>query len=186
MLCKVHGALTEASIKKGIYRGKPYRKCLACELARSRAYHKKKYADPEYIKKKHARDKARWEAKKPEIKAKRATPEAKAKRREAYKVLAPRYREKFNATQRVYRETLHDSYIRKMIQDGNKELKFADIPQSLVNFKRTLILARKRMKNFNITTRMENITDESKKCGTNEKLRPRVARATRKKKDRSS
>ena len=144
--CKIHGELSPENIKSGVYRGKKYSKCRLCENERSRVYTKKIYADPELVAKKHARDKARWQTKKAEITAKWQTPEARAKRKAQYKEYAPRYRESCNQKQQQYRENLGDHYVKKLIQNGNKDIKFNLIPPALVELKRSVIQLKRAIK----------------------------------------
>lgn len=161
-ICKVHGELQKSEIKSGIYRGKKYRKCKYCELERSRKYHTEKYNDPEWVKQKHAKDKKRWDEKKEQITEKRQTPESLQKRRDAYKKLAPRYREKCNKKQKEYRDTLHDHYVKKTIQNGDKSIKFDSIPESMVNLKRSLMMLRRGIKNKQISNIGEKKNEDKK------------------------
>lgn len=182
--CLVHGVLKASDIKSGVYRGKKYNKCRLCDNERSKRRYDAIHKDAELHQKEKQRHKDYWAKNKTKIAQQRIARDEPAKRRETYQKYAPRYRAKCNAKQKEYREQLHDTYIRKMIQDGNKELKFSDIPQSLVEFKRSLILMRKKMKEFNINQRMEKYTDEqaekrraiAKPCTT-------LARAVRKRKN---
>jgi len=163
MKCKIHGELAESEIKHGVYRSKKYRKCSHCELERSRKYHAKKYKDEEWVKEKHERDKKRWEEKKAEITLKRQNPESLAKRRAAYKKLAERYRDKCNAKQKEYRETLHDHYVKKIIQNGDKSIRIADIPPGMVMLKRAIMQAKKAIKIQNTLNTGKKVY-EIKKC----------------------
>jgi hypothetical protein len=148
--CKVHGDVSNDDIyikryrKNGIWKHTIY--CKKCIHAKNAKYYDKKMQNPDYVAKKKELDKKRWLNKKPEITEKRRQPERLAKRRDAYYAKQEYYQEKCSAKQKKYRENLHDSYIRRLIQDGNKELKFAAIPDSLVRFKRTLMQCKKAIK----------------------------------------
>jgi hypothetical protein len=144
--CKIHGELTQKDIKSGIYRGKKYVKCRPCEIERSRKYHAKKYQDEEWVKEKHKRDQIRWETKKEEITKKRQTPEAMEKRRASYARHNELYRESYIKKQRNYRENLHDSYIKRLVRNGKKEADSVPLPQSMIDFKKVLITAKRRIK----------------------------------------
>jgi len=162
-ICSKHGELNESGVRGGVYKGKKYLKCRQCEIDRAREYTKKIYEDAEKIKKKHANDKKRWETKKNEITLQRQKPESLEKRRDAYKKLAPRYREKCNEKQKKYREELHDSYVKKVIQNGNKSIKFDAIPQGMINLKRSIMMLKKSISRKNIIG--DNV-DDHKECGT--------------------
>lgn len=181
-ICSKHGDLTEDDLKKGIYKGKRYRKCKHCELERSRAYHEQKYNDPEWVAEKHARDKKRWEEKKDEITKQRQSPEKMEMRRETYRRLAPRYRERCNAKQQEYRDTLHDHYIKKCIQNGDKSLRMNDIPKGMVELKRSIMILKKGIRKQQ-TDEVEMRLDEIKKHRTSKKSHSGVTGRPPKKQD---
>ena len=144
--CTIHGDLSEKEIKSGVYRGKKYYKCRHCEIERSRKYHAKKYQDKDWVNAKHAKDKARWETKKEEIKKKRKTPEAMQKRRKTYAAHNEKYRESYIKKQRNYRDTLHDSYIKRLVRNGKKEADSFPLPKSMIEFKKAILLAKRKIK----------------------------------------
>jgi len=135
--------LTAKDVKTGIYKGKRYKKCRQCEHERVKKYYAKIYADPDSYNKLKEKDKTYWKENKDKIKERRIKNDDAESRRKTYKKYAPRYREKCNTKQKQYREELHDTYIRKMIQNGDKNITFDMIPQSMVNLKRTILLAKK-------------------------------------------
>lgn len=141
--CAKHGDLIAKDVKAGIYKGKKYKKCRKCENERVKKYYAKLYSDPETHNKLKEKDKAYWKENKEKIKEKRLKNGDAESRRKAYKKYLPRYREHCNAKQKQYREELHDTYIRKIIQNGDKNITFDMIPQSMVNLKRTIMLAKK-------------------------------------------
>lgn len=144
--CSKHGDLEEKDVKQGVYKGKNYKKCRFCEIDRSRAYYKKMYEHANFVERKHEKDRLRWQEKKKEITKQRQTPEAQQKRREAYHAKKEHYNRHCKDKQKKYREELHDSYVRKVIQNGNKFLKLKDIPQPLIDLKRSLMLLNKGIK----------------------------------------
>lgn len=148
-ICKKHGELTKEDLKTGVYKGKKYRKCKKCESERVKEYYKKIYADTEKHAKLKQKDKDYWSKNKDSIKKRRVENDDPGKRREQYKKYAPRYREKCNEKQKEYRETLSDVYMRKIIQCGNKNIPLMSIPQSMIKLKRTIMLAKKSIKNLN-------------------------------------
>ena len=171
-VCKIHGDLVEQDVQQGVYKGKKYKKCKLCELDRSRRYHAEKYQDEEWVKEKHERDRQRWIEKKDEITEKRQQPEARLKRRETYqKYYEAGHREYCKEKQKVYRETLHDSYVKKCIQDGDKSLRMADIPQSMIELKRSIMMLKKGVRQQQIMTKEVKIY-ESNEHGTIKKPRP--------------
>lgn len=159
-VCAKHGELSEKDVKQGVYKGKKYRKCKYCELERSRKYHGKMYENEEWVKKKHATDKERWEKKKEEIKLKRQKPSALEKRRLTYAENPDKYRTKCNDKQKEYRETLHDHYVKKCIQNNDKELKFNKIPQSMINLKRSLMMLKKGIKSSQIKNMGDKVNED--------------------------
>jgi hypothetical protein len=149
-ICKIHGELSPDLIKSGVYKGKPYRKCKQCEYERGVIYHKKQREDIEKLEAKRLKDKAYWEANKTKIKERRLTPESQARRKASYPIYNERYRTKYKEKQAEYRDNLHDSYIKKLIQNGDKNIKIDSIPQSIIEFKRSLIKLKKGIKTENI------------------------------------
>lgn len=154
--CKAHGVLAIENMKVGIYRGKRYIKCRFCENERARAYTKRKYNDPEFVKKKHERDKKRWEEKKEEITKKRQQPEALEKRRNAYHRNLDKYREECREKQQRYRDNLHTHYIKKIIKNDDKTIKFSAIPKEMVDLKRAIMQLKKGIKTNLSVGKLEN------------------------------
>lgn len=146
-VCKKHGNLTVEQLDTGIYKGKKYYKCKKCEKQRKKLYWEKKYQDSEYMNKKKKRDNARWKLKKNEITEKRKTSEARHKRKIFYQENIEKYRGLYKVKQKHYRENLHDSYVRRIIQDGEKSIKFKMITPEMINLKRAIILLRRGIKN---------------------------------------
>lgn len=142
-VCPKHGDLIQDDIKVWKYKNKTYRRCKKCISEKNSRYQEKMRNNAEWVAKKKEKDNARWSANKQQITEKRRQPEALKLRKEWYQEnkerLCPTYREK----QINYRKSLHDTYIRKIIQAGDKSLKFSNIPQSLVDFKRTIMQAKK-------------------------------------------
>lgn len=145
-ICQIHGELSADQVKQGVYRGKKYKKCKQCEQARGVEYHKRLYADPEKAESKRAKDRAYWAENKEKVTAKRQLPERQAKRRETYKANQSHYNRLCKEKQQKYRDELHDHYIKKLIQNGDKSIKWDDIPPMMVEFKRTLIKLKKGIK----------------------------------------
>lgn len=146
-ICKKHGDLTIKDLKTGIYKGKKYKKCKKCELERSRVYREKLYSDPATHEKEKQRNKKYWEENKQEIKQRRIKNNDPEKRRNQYKKYATKYRDYCNSKQKEYRENLHDSYIRKIIQNGDKNIPLMSIPPGMIKLKRAIIMARKAIRN---------------------------------------
>ena len=144
--CKNHGILTEKDIRGGIYKGKKYWKCRQCELDRSRKYHTKMRTDNDWVVNKRKSDKDRWERKKPQIVAKRKTTEFLEQRRKWYEENITRERERYKIINQNQRKELSDNYVKKSIQNGDYKLKFNLIPNSLVELKRAIMLARRKIK----------------------------------------
>lgn len=153
--CQKHGELKVEDLKQGIYKGKKYRKCKYCETERSREYTKKIYADKELLKKKHQAHKDRWKNLKEEITKRRQKPECLEKRREWYAKNIDSQREVSIKKGKEYRDKLHDTYIKKIIKGDNKNISHDDIPQSLVDLKRSLMLCRKSIKNKTILNKVD-------------------------------
>lgn len=158
--CTIHGELTAAQCKMGTYNDKPYVKCHACELERSRVYHKKKYEDPEWVEKKHAADKKHWEENKDAIIKRRQRPEARVKRKENYTKYNERHRNDCNKKQQQYRDTLHDHYMKKIIQNGDKSIKFDDIPDAMVELKRATMMIKRGIKQKRTINKTEKYINE--------------------------
>lgn len=161
-ICKKHGELSENDVRGGIYKGRKYIKCKQCETERSRIYSKKLYLDPDLVKIKHERDKARWENKKHEITLKRQQPDALEKRKEAYRKNIDKYRSFYKGKQKKYRDELHDTYIKKIIQNGNSLIRFDSISRQIVDLKRSLMILKKGIKTMK-TNNMGETLDEDKK-----------------------
>ncbi len=155
--CNKHGDLTLKDLKVGIYKGKQYKKCRKCEIERSREYYKKLKADPDAQKRLRKKDKDYWENNKEKIKERRIKNNDPAKRREQYKKLAPRYRENCNLKQKEYRENLSDTYMRRIIQNGNKSIPLMSIPQGMLKLKRAIMLGKKEIKKINESKLKEKI-----------------------------
>lgn len=139
--CSKHGDLKRSDLKTGIYRGKQYRKCKHCELDRSRKYRANVLLDEQKHEKMKEKDRNYWAQRKAEISERRRSPEALQKRREWHnkEENRERYNEKYRVRQRQYREELSDTYVRRIIQNGDKNIKFCAITQSMIEFKRSLI-----------------------------------------------
>ncbi len=157
--CKIHGPLEATDLKIGIYKGKKYKKCKKCELIRSRAYYKKKYQDKEFVALKNENDRKRWKENKETITKKRQTPESKAKRNQWYQDNVDKERTRYRKKQTKYKDELHDTYVKKVIQSGDKNLKFSNIPPQLVAFKRSLMLLKRGIRNKKIDNAGERVNE---------------------------
>jgi hypothetical protein len=146
-ICKKHGKLSTENIKTGIYKSKRYYKCRLCEIERSRKYYSKMYQNPDFIIKKHEMDRLRWIEKKEEISEKRKTPEIVQKRKKSQKVYYNNNRKYYLEKQSFYKKNLSDCYVKKIIQNNDKSIKFSQIPKELVELKISLILFKKGIKN---------------------------------------
>lgn len=113
--------------------------------------------NPENVKKKRERDNKRYQENIDAIKAKRQSPEAKAKRRQWYKDHAPEYRAKFKAKQQKYRDNLEDPYVIRAIKNNNKVFTGVKFSKAMLDFKRTLLQAKRALR---ISTINRNKEDE--------------------------
>jgi len=148
--CSKHGPLTETDIRIDTWKNKVYRRCKKCIYEKNLKYFSKQATNEEYMKKKRERDALYWIKNKDEIMKKRVARDDNGKRRESYKINAEKYREIYKIKQQTYRDNLSDSYIRKIIQNGNKDIKFKDIPQALIECKRSCILLKKALKKITV------------------------------------
>lgn len=155
-ICQIHGELSADQVKQGVYRGKKYKKCKQCEQARGVEYHKRLYADPEKAEAKRAKDRAYWAENKEKVSARRQLPERQAKRRETYKANQSHYNRNCKEKQQKYRDELHDHYIKKLIQNGDKSIKWEHIPPALVEFKRSLMQLKTTIKKQSLVRRLKN------------------------------
>ncbi len=151
--CKHHGLVKGDDVYERTYQGKVVTKCKLCINLKNKKYNEQFYKDEEKVKAKRERDNKRWATHKEEITEKRKAPERLEKRREAYHAKGDYYRDKCNQKQKVYRENLHDVYIKKIIQNGDKNITFESIPKSMIEFKRTLMNFKKSIKRAAITKR---------------------------------
>lgn len=140
--CGKHGDLTIEHVAVTQYKGKTQYQCRQCNRERAR----KHYANPEKRAKKQEKDRKYWEENKKAIMERRKRTQCNDKRRLAYCRNADAYRQQCNAKQAEYRRTLSDSYIKKLIQNGDKEIKFEDIPDSLVRLAREKVRLRREIK----------------------------------------
>lgn len=149
--CIHHGDLTMVQCYQRNYTSKAglpkvYLECQQCCITRSKIYRASKADDPRYQAMKVARDARGWVRRKAELQTKRQTPEYRAKVREWYKRNSSLVCPRVAAKNKQYRDDLHDTYIRKRIQDDDKTIKWGDIPQPLIRYKRTLIELKRRIK----------------------------------------
>lgn len=167
--CKVHGDLTTLKqLKCGVYRGKPYKKCRQCENERV-----KKYSDKNR-EKLNEKDRKYWAEKKEQITKRRKEPEKLAKRREWAHENKERYAPYYRAKQIKYKETLADPYIKKRIQNGNKDILMSMITPGMVSLQRAIFQAKGAIKVKQMKEKQEN--EETIKCRTVTRLRTRIAR----------
>jgi hypothetical protein len=153
--CKIHGDISGDDIYDKTFKSKRIIKCKLCIKIKNDKYYKKVYQDENKVAEKKQRDKDRWKERKTEITAKRKQPEALAKRRDAYQKNIEKYRTKCNEKQKIYREQLHDVYIKKIIQNGDKNIPLDRIPRSLIEFKRAIIRFKKGITQTIIINKVE-------------------------------
>lgn len=156
MICKKHGELKKDDIKSGKYRNKNYRKCRLCERDRARDYTKRVNADPEKRKHRLDKDKNYWKENKDAITKRRQQPEVLEKRRKWHKENAGRYAEGYKLKQQKYKQELHDAYVKKIIQNGNKDLKFNEIPPAMVELKRAVMSLKRGIKLISNNNKRKN------------------------------
>ena len=145
--CYQHGELhagqvyARAYTRKGVT--KHYLECRQCLKQRSRQY-RVMHREAEL-----ERDRQYWAKHKAALTAKRTTAEAKAKRRNWY-ANSPEQQakavERAKIRNKADRDALADTYIRKLIQNGDKTIKWNTIPQELLDYKRTLIELKQAVK----------------------------------------
>ncbi len=153
--CKYHGLVSGENVYDRTYKGRRIIKCKLCINDKNKKYYDKLYQDDLKAQAKRDKDNKYWKDNKEKITEKRKAPARLALRRDAYHRNADYYREKCNAKQKAYRENLHDSYIKKIIQDGDKNISFNDIPQSLIDFKRTIMNFKKSIRETIIQKKAE-------------------------------
>lgn len=154
--CTKHGILTEDKIYTWKYKGKTMRRCHQCILDKNKRAHDIWMQNPENVKKKRERDNERYKNKRAEIVAKRQSPEGKAKRRQWYKEHAPEYQAKYKKKQKAYRDNLDDAYIKRVIRNNDKRLNGIELPQSMIDFKRTLLEVKRRVKLNKLNQRLKD------------------------------
>ncbi len=145
-VCKKHGDLTINDLSIGVYKNKKYKKCKKCENDRSVIYREKIRANSILHEIEKQKDRDYWTNNKDKIKQRRIKNCDPVKKRMQYKKYSLRYREHYNQKQKEYRENLSDTYIRKIIQNGNKNITFMSIPEGMIKLKRSIVLARRSIK----------------------------------------
>jgi hypothetical protein len=173
--CKVHGDLTTlAQLKCGVYKGKKYKKCRQCENERV-----KKFAEKNRDKLR-AKDRKYWSEKKEEITKRRQAPDKLAKRREWGKENKEKYAPYYREKQLKYKMTLADPYIKKRIQNGNKDILWDQITPGMVELQRAIFKAKGAIKIKQLKEKTKK-NDETIKRGAAKRLRTGVTRKARKK-----
>lgn len=137
--CRKHGELKPEQISTVKYKNKNYRKCKLCISDKNKRY----ISRPEIKAKRKDYEKIRWETKKDEIKERRIINKNNEKRRESYKKNIEHYRTYSKLNQKKYRVELKDSYIKKVLADGN--CSHLDIPDSLVRAKKAIMQLKKQI-----------------------------------------
>jgi len=146
--CKHHGNLTENDIKVWPYKNKILRRCKMCIKEKNARYQARKSQDSEWIKNRKEKDRIFWLENKDRITEKRKQPEKLAKRRQTYANNPEHFRLQCNNKQKIYRQELNDTYIRRILTE-NQGLKPTDIPQEMVDIKRILIKVKRLGRIFN-------------------------------------
>ena len=144
--CKIHGDLTLKDLKIGKYKNKTYRKCHKCELDRSKKYYAKIFADIDLRDKKRKKDHDYWENNKDKIKKRRKENFDKIKNNEQREKYSTYYKSHWNEKQKSYRNDLHDTYLKRLIQNGNKNIPLHSIPKEMIELKRSLVKVKRFMK----------------------------------------
>lgn len=180
--CAKHGALFADDIRIDTWGKKVYRRCKKCVLERSRRYEARVKQIPEKVIAKKQRRASEWRRNKERIMQERQTTEYKNKRKEWRERNKERLNPIFREKQKSYRENLADPHIRKLIQNGDKKIRIADIPKSLVDLKRSLLLLKKGIKK-STETRMGDRVNGNKEHRGFEKSYFRLVRKARKKED---
>lgn len=138
--CKIHGELTPDLIQSLVNkRGYPFTRCRLCERERNKRY---RIQNREKIRE---RERQYWENNKEAIKEKRILNNHMTST-DCYHANPKKYREHYRAVQKKYRDELHDSYVKKCLQDGNKELKFDDFSPDMVELKRSVMQLKRETK----------------------------------------
>jgi hypothetical protein len=159
-ICKHHGGLTNNEIKIWKWKNKTYKKCHKCLIEKSRRYEKQKRQDNDYVECKKKRDKERWIKKKQEITEIRKNPENLKRRRDWYQKNKEPVQKYCRDKQAQYRKYLADPYIKKIIQDGDKSIKIASIPKSIVDLKRNIVKLRRKINeksDINLKKALDNV-----------------------------
>lgn len=154
-ICKIHGYLKEVQVKCGVYKGKPYRKCRQCENERA-----KKYAEKNREKLRE-KDRKYWAEHKEEISEKRREPERLERRREWGKENYERYADYYREKQAKYNAELADPYIKKVIQNGNKNIAMRDIPPVMIELQRAIMTVNRRIREKRITDKIGLVNNEN-------------------------
>lgn len=141
--CQKHGQLILSQVHVYKYKGRTLRQCLLCKRDRSR----KHYADPFNREKKNTKDRQHWAENKETITKRRQDGNYNDNRRKAYHKNPERYREASNVKQQVYRDNLHDTYIKRIIQNGDKNIPLDSIPDGMVKLKRAIMMLKKGIRN---------------------------------------
>lgn len=144
-ICAKHG---EQNYKVWPYKNKLMKRCRLCLHEKNKRYQAKIKNDPLRLEENRARHREYWAENKETIKKKRDTPERKEKERLTRRTHFNKYREQYKAKQQHYRDNLSDTYVKRILQGGNKDLKFNDIPEPLVEAKRAVMLLKKGLKAF--------------------------------------
>lgn len=128
--------MPEREIKESICRGRKYIKCRICERERARIYYNNNKE------KRNAADRKYFAENKEAILAKRkANPLI---RRRYY------YNDYSREKQNQYRDELHDSYIKKLIKNDDKNMSTDDIPAELIDLKRSVVQIKRTIKMMTI------------------------------------
>ena len=153
--CTKHGELTISQVHVYKYKGKTLRQCLKCNRDRAR----KHYETQENRDKKNAKDRERWRENKESITKKRKEGNYNANQRKYYYEKIEENREQYKAKQKKYRTELHDSYIKRVIQAGDKTIPLSSITQEMIQLKRAVMLLKgciKKRKSINIEVKLND------------------------------
>jgi len=159
-VCKKHGDLTINDLSIGVYKNKKYQRCKQCAKDRCAIYNKKINENEILNEIKKQKNKDYWANNKDKIKQRRIKNCDPEKKREQHKKYASYYNKHWNKKQKEYRENLSDTYIRRVIQNGDKNIKLMSIPEGMIKLKRSIILARRSIKEITKKELKEKIKNE--------------------------
>lgn len=156
--CGKHGQLTLDQVHVYQYKGRTLRQCLQCKRDRAR----KHYDNPINREKKNEKDRQHWAENKETITKRRKEGDYNENRRKYYQKNIEKYREICNEKQKVYRENMHSTYVRKIIQNGDKDIPLGLIPDSMVELKRSIMMLKKGIRNRSTIKLKERINVDKK------------------------